>query len=110
MTHAIANRSQLPIAISMSQAFPAEIAVKLQCCKVFSESQSCGNVFFELRLQSLAICDSKSLRFGGSLSQATPRRPQNYPFFGTSRRDGVERKIALGEVFKTFEFLQFPRI
>ena len=61
-THAIAitNRQRLSIAISKSQAFAAEIAMKSKCYKVFSESQS----FFELRLQSKAIWNSKSLRFG----------------------------------------------
>ena len=62
MTHAIAitNRQRLPITISKSQAFPAEIAMKSQFYKCFRSRSD----FFELRLQSLAICDSKSLPFG----------------------------------------------
>ena len=40
--------------------FPAEIAMKSQFYRCFRSRSD----FFELRLQSVAICDSKSLRFG----------------------------------------------
>ena len=65
------NRNHKSLAIanhnSKSQAFPAEIAMKSQFYRCFRSRSD----FFELRLQSLAICDSKSLRFG-SLSSHPP--------------------------------------
>ena len=54
------NRNHKSLAIANRNfevaSFPAEIAVESQWYR--------RSDYFELRLQSLAICDSKSLRFG----------------------------------------------